>query len=495
MERVSSLLAAAVVVALALSAASLVYVASLSGKLSQLSEEQRALANRTGSLEDVTADVVKALGDVEDALRGLQASMENVKAALESQGAAAANLTDAVKGLDERLSLLESSLAELQPRLATVNSTLGEEVASLRELVASLRAKLESTNASIASLSKDLADLQRGLEELSSRLSSLEEVLYYPVTVVDASGDQVTLYKRPEKIVSLAPSVTEILFAVGAGGQVVGVDDYSNYPPEVVEAVENGTIARVGGPWTPSLEAILALNPDLVIGVASIGPHSQVKEALSRYGIPVVLLPNAAIEDVYESIVMVGMLTGHRVEAAALAAEVEEAIYNVSSIAGEYKSSTGTGNLSVALIVWINPIWVAGSGTFQNDIIVLAGGVNAFNEVQGWASVSPEDLLAANPDVIIATGGHGAITYDSLMEYLKDVLGDAAYNITAVREGRVYVIHGWYEDALNRPGPRVYLAVELLAALIYPEAFGIDPAGIPHDVTPDSFPLPQLGAG
>lgn len=495
MDRVSTLLAAAVIVALALSAASLAYIASLSGKLSKVSEGQSALEERTGRLENVTSGVVSALADVRDALKGLQEGLDQVRAALESQGRATENLTGAVGSLEARLARLDSSLAELQSRLESVNSTLAEQVAGIREQVEALRARLESANESITSLSAELESLQEALEELSSRLSSLEEVLYYPVTVVDATGDQVTLYRRPTRIVSLAPSVTEILFAVGAGGQVVGVDDYSNYPPEVVEAVENGTIERIGGPWTPSLETILALNPDLVIGVVSIGPHQQVKEALSRYGIPVVLLPDATLGDVYESIVTVGMLTGHRVEAAVLAAEVEEAISNVSAAVSAYKASAGAGDRSVALVVWINPIWIAGSGTFQNDFIEVAGGVNAFADITGWSSVSPEDLLAANPDVIIATGGHGALNYTTLIQYLHDVLGDAMYNITAVREGRVYVIHDWYVDVVNRPGPRVYLAVELLAMLTYPEAFGLDPAGIPHDVTPENFPLPGAGAG
>ncbi|GAB6148104.1 ABC transporter substrate-binding protein [Stetteria hydrogenophila] len=382
------------------------------------------------ALENTTTDVVKALGDVRDALRSLGKSLESLERAVESQGAASENLSAALSQLEGRISSIEE------------------------------------------------------------RLSELEEQLYYPVTVTDATGDQVTLYRRPERIVSLAPSVTEILFAVGAGGQVVGVDEYSNYPPEVLEAVENGSIAVIGGFWNPSLERILALNPDLVIGVASAKPHLQVKEALSRYGIPVVLLPDKSLEDILESIVTVGILTGHRLEASQLAAQVEDGIRSVYMTVEEYKAREGIEARSVALISWINPIWTTGSGTFQNDLIMLAGGVNPFNETSGWITVSPEELLAADPDVIIATGGHGSFNYTTLMDYLKSVLGDAVYNITAVREGRVYVVHGSYEDVLNRPGPRVALGVRLIAVLAYPEAFGLSPDAIPHDVTPESFTPP-----
>ena len=482
-------LAALALVALALAGVAAGYAYSASGRAGELADRIAALEEGQRQLADTTVEVAESLEAVRQALENLTAAVDSLSGAVEAQSGQAEGLARAVAGLEARLQDLASRLSEVQARLAGVNSTLAERVGNLTADLEELAARLEQLRAAMesgdAAAAEAVAGVREALEELAARLAEIEELLYYPVTVVDATGDQVTLHSRPERIISLSPSVTEILWAVGAGGQVVGVDDYSNYPPEVAEAVENGTLATVGGPWTPSLEAILALQPDLVVGVVSIGAHHEVKDSLARLGIPVVLLPVETLEDVYDSIVTVGLLTGHRLEARELVESIRAQVEETRSLVSSYAS-----NVTVALIVWLEPLWVTGSGTWMHDLIIISGGDNAFSDFEGWTPASLEDLLEANPDVIIATSGQGTLTYEYLVSYLEDNLGEAVYNLTAYATGRIYVIGGEYEDALVRPGPRVWVAVRLLAAILYPEAFNLTLRDLPGNVTPETFPLP-----
>ena len=412
-----------------------------------------------------------AVGLIYSTVSGMKTQIEETRTAVDNL---AEKTTQTLNNLDTRLTSLEKDAATKQD-IEEVKSNIEDVRAQVNEIAGKL-----ATAATV----DDLDKLATRLQELSEKVSKLEERLLFPATVVDGTGSEVVIPSRPERIVSLAPSTTEALYFVGALDRIVGVDSFSDYPPEIKNMTESGEVAVIGGFADPSIEEILALNPDLVVGVAGWGPHEKVKLILESMGIPVVLLPQESINDVRRGILILGIATGNIDQAVTALREFDAKIY-----LAKYYSETVTP-VRTALIVWVNPIWVAGGGTFQNDIIEYAGGVNVFANITGWASVSPEDLLAADPEVIILTHDMNATEFTS---YLEDALGDAAYNITAVREGRIYTIQGDYDNMLSRPSPRVADGVALLLYILHPDLYNA--TTLPSIVSPETvpeIPLPPL---
>ena len=403
-----------------------------------------------------------------------------------------------VQALQEKILRLEQNLTALQSELrnlSTANSQLREALAanvtSIAEQISTLQAQLsllqqglKATNQSIAAA---LENVNQTLNSLYSQLKSLQEsaLMLFPVTVVDATGDPVLIPQRPERIVSLAPSVTEALYFVNATSRIVGVDSYSNWPPQVVEGVNNGSIAVIGGFWTPDIEKILSLQPDLVVGVDNVPSHEQVKEILKAYGIPVILLPQSSVDDIKESLIMLGKATGNIADAARSAAEFESRVMRIR-LAGQSVQNP----LRVALIVWLgNPTYVVGNGTFQGSGINLIGAVNAFGYLQGWPAISPEELVNASPDVIILVN----INLSDFYNYINETLGSDAQNIPAVANNRVYSLMGNLEDLINRPSPRFALGLLLLQYIVYPEIYGYNVTSVPHTITqiPENLTFPE----
>ncbi len=273
--------------------------------------------------------------------------------------------------------------------------------------------------------------------------------------VVDDTGQKIPLGKIPQRIVSLAPSNTEILFAIGAGKQVVGVTDYCNYPPEVLELKERGVLKSVGGYTTVNIERVVALKPDLV--VASYGNGIETIETLRRLNVTVVAFNPKNLSDVMRDILILGKLTGHEDEAEKLMEEMKEKIEKVR------KMVEGKRRVRVAHILWHDPIWVSGRNTFIDEVIGIAGGENVF-DFDGWRIVSVEELVAKNPEVIIVSSGSGMgggrnVTYEW-------VIGEPLLkNVDAVKNGRVYVIDA---DIISRPSYRLADAAMVIAKWLHP---------------------------
>ena len=327
------------------------------------------------------------------------------------------------------------------------------------------------------------------LLELQERLEEVYNSIYYPLVLVDATGDEVVIDHRPERIVSMAPSVTETIYFVNATDRLVGVDDYSDYPPWIQEARSNGTIASIGGFWDPSVEAILSLEPDLVIGVATAPSHVQVKKILEAQGIPVLLLPSNSLDDVIESIVMVGKAVGNPVDAYRVVKYMRASISSAELLFAQEEQA------KVAVIVWLEPLFVVGGGTWEDEIIRLAGGVNVFSDLEGWPIVSPEALLDRSPDVIILLGGHGVLSKEDFLSLLRDSLGSDANSIPAVANDRVYVLEGLYTDVYARPSPRTVLGIYVVGALVNPAAVGLTAGELPDTVDPGSLNMTEVLAG
>jgi len=281
----------------------------------------------------------------------------------------------------------------------------------------------------------------------------------YPITLTDDLGREVTIEARPERIVSLAPSNTEILFELGLADRIVGVTDYCDYPSQALEK------EKVGGPWSPSIESIVALEPDLVLA-EEINPE-EVITTLEGLGVTVFGIEATDLDDLLDDINTVGQITDTEAEAGALTADMQSDIEAVTDKTDGLSPEEKPG---VFYICWHDPPWTAGEGTFPHDLIEKAGGINIFADLEGWPSVSLETLIARNPEVIIVTamGGEGSDTWNWVNTESR--LAD----VSARQNGRVHFVESnWVE----RPGPRIVLGLEQLAKYIHPEIFNVSSSG------------------
>ena len=275
-----------------------------------------------------------------------------------------------------------------------------------------------------------------------------------PLQWTDGLGRQVTLAAPAQRIVSLAPSNTEILFAVGAGPQIVGRDEPSDFPAEAA------AVSSIGSTFGQlNTEAIVALQPDLVLA-ASITAPEQV-QALEGLGLTTYVLSDPIdFDGLYQNLQTVGELTGRQAEAAELLAALEARVTAVE------EKTQGVERLRVFYEAdGTDPTapWTTGSGTFQSVLIDLAGGSNVAGEIAGWGQFSLEQLVAIDPQVILfGSGSFVPTTVDSLAA--RPGWG----TMSAVVDGRVYAVDTNWVD---RPGPRLVEALEAMARFVHPELF------------------------
>jgi len=276
-----------------------------------------------------------------------------------------------------------------------------------------------------------------------------------PITFVDGLKRTIELSQPAQRIVSLAPSLTEILFAVGAGSQVVGRDSFANFPESVK------TLPDIGGSNNAyNYEAITSLTPDLVLAT-EINTVDQV-DALEKLGMQVVYLSNPiTLEDTYKLIADVGLLTGHSPEAATLNASLQKRVEAVAQKISQAK----TQPVVFYELDGTDPAkpWTPGPGTFLDQLITLAGGKNAGAVMpEAWGQLSLENLLVQNPHIIFL----GDSIYGTTPADVSARVGWA--DIKAVKDGKVYPFN---DDLVSRPGPRLVDGLEELAKLIHPELF------------------------
>jgi iron complex transport system substrate-binding protein len=276
------------------------------------------------------------------------------------------------------------------------------------------------------------------------------------ISIQDGMGRTIQLEAPAQNIISMAPSNMEILFAIGAGPQVVGRDEFSDYPPEAMGITSIG-----GGFGEYNLEVIASLQPDLILA-SFLQPHELI-QSLEDLGFSVFVLPNPSeMEELFENLLVVGELTGNLSQAQSLVESLRERVADV-----EEKVS----KLDVPLLVFYeldatepNAPWTAGPGTFIDTIINMAGGVNLGSSLQGeWVQISIEEILIQDPDVIIL----GTYTWGGVTP--EDVKARTGWEaLSAVRLGRVYTID---DNLVSRPGPRMVEGLEQMARLLYPDLF------------------------
>lgn len=274
------------------------------------------------------------------------------------------------------------------------------------------------------------------------------------ITITDDADMTITINATPSRIVSLSPSNTEILAALGLLDRVVGVTDVCDYPSEV----KNKT--RIGGYSAISIEKVAAVRPDLVIA-----SHLTPKETVARLreiGLPVVVMAPRNIDHMIRDIRIVGTLTGTESRAEVLATNLSD------RIAAVLPCPSIAGRPTVAHVVWYKPLYVSGNDTLQNDVITHTGGENVFADRNRWSTVSLEEFLMKNPDIIIVSGGGGMDSSE------KDVIREAFMtspqyaSLSAVKNNHVYSVNA---DIISRPAPRIVDATEQVARLIHPECF------------------------
>jgi iron complex transport system substrate-binding protein len=265
----------------------------------------------------------------------------------------------------------------------------------------------------------------------------------------------VKLAAPAQRVVSLAPSNTEILFALGAGAQVVGRDELSNFPREAKDVTSIGsTYGQL------NTEAIVALNPDLVLA-AQTTEAAQVK-TLEGLGLTVYWLPNPKdFDGLYQNLAAVGQLTGHAPAAQALSDDIKA---RVAAVTEKVKGAQTKPKVYYELDA-TDPTkpFTSGPGTFVDMLISMAGGQNIGATLKGeWAQISSEELVQQNPDIIL--------------------LGDAAYGVSAESVGQRagwaslaavqnQAVYAFDDNLVSRPGPRLADGLEIIARLLHPELF------------------------
>jgi iron complex transport system substrate-binding protein len=275
------------------------------------------------------------------------------------------------------------------------------------------------------------------------------------ITITDDRERTLTFSAPPQRIVSLAPSVTEILFAVGAGPQLVGRTAYCNFPPEAAALPEIGGFSAS----SISVEAIVGLQPDLVI--AGSASQLEVLDALDALQVPTLLLAPDSFAAVYENIVQLATITGHEAEGSQVVASMEA---RVAAVTETVASIPPEQRPTVFWQVYNDPLITAGPQTFIGQLIELAGATNIFADAsEDYPQISAEAVAERDPVVIL-----GPASQREALVTEQIAVRPGWAELRAVRDGRIYLLD---EDIVSRPGPRLADALEQVAAALYPEVF------------------------
>ena len=278
------------------------------------------------------------------------------------------------------------------------------------------------------------------------------------VTVTDMKGREITLDEPATRIVALTASDCEILYALGAGDLLVGRGEYCDYPEAVL------SLPTVQSGAETNIEQIKALEPQVVL-MATMAQTTEQVESLENAGIRVVVSDAQNLEGVYEALRMIGALVGKTEEADALTASMQDAF---TAVAPASKDTGKTVYFEVSPLQW--GLWVAGKGTFMDELAGLCGLTNAFADVEGWAAISEEQVLARDPDYIVTTTmyfGEGPTPVEEIMSR------PGWDSLKAITNGQVFNADS---NEITRPGPRLMDAVKSLFDFVQEHETALEPA-------------------
>lgn len=275
----------------------------------------------------------------------------------------------------------------------------------------------------------------------------------FPITMTDAVGNEITLEEAPKTIVSMLPSNTEILFALGLNEEIIGVNDYDNYPEEALEK------EKIGG-MEFNVEKIVSMNPEIVFAHESmLGAGDAGLQQIRDAGVKVFVVKNAAdFNETYTTIEQIGRATGKLPEAQKIVedmkAKVEEVKAKVANVETKKTVFVETSD--------VPEIYTPGKGTFMQEILDMVNAENIAADQEGWFMIAPEEIVNRNPDVIIVMYSYVEGIVDSVKAR------DGFDTINAVKNDAVVQVD---ENLTSRTGPRLAEGLEEVAKAIYPEAF------------------------
>lgn len=269
-----------------------------------------------------------------------------------------------------------------------------------------------------------------------------------PRTFVDDLDRKLYLAKPPKRIVSLAPSITEILFAIGAENEIVGVTDFCNYPPEALEKPKVGYSQ-------PNLEILVELEPQLVLVPTSF-LRTDILAKLDQLKIPTFVLESKTVEGIYGHIQLLGRMVGRVPEANALTAAMRKQVGDLT------KRVEGRPRPTLLYVINSKPLITVGPGSFIHHLIELAGGRNAAERANApYPRLTMEEVLTQNPEILLFPVGE----FDGIPQAEQDQW-KRWNSLRAIKNGKVFQIQTYL---LNRPGPRVIEGLRHLVALLHPD--------------------------
>jgi iron complex transport system substrate-binding protein len=282
-------------------------------------------------------------------------------------------------------------------------------------------------------------------------LIGLPNTVNYPLTVIDVTGTAVTIPQEPQRIISIAPSNTEILFALGLEDKIIGITNYCNFPEETKN------IEKIGDTFPLNLERIVSLKPDLILAYTG-----QLKEIprLRELGLNTIVIEPLSLKETLKSIQMVATICGIPEKGNAL---VENLSQRVAKIKTEVSKIEITKKPKIFIGGFYETIWTPGEGTLFNEIISLAGGINIAACLSGWIEISPELILKEDPDIIIIP--IGAMNPGDEKKIKENIYQRPGWsNLSVVKTQKIFIVN---EDLFFRAGPRLVDGLERLYKIFY----------------------------
>lgn len=296
----------------------------------------------------------------------------------------------------------------------------------------------------------------------------------FPLQITDGLGRKLTLTKVPRRIVSLSPQNTEMLFALAAGEQIVGVTSFCNYPPAAQKLPQIGGFSSN----SISLERVVSLNPDLIVTAGEV--HEPIIGELERLGLPVLALDGETFGELTDELTLLGRVTGHQSQATVLVKTIQDKIAALRASAAKIPPDQ---RVRVYYHIWTEPLMGASPISYQGEMIELCGGVNILDDrTTRYPSLSLEVLVARNPQVILTSAHHG------IFFSAANLRSQPGWNqLQAVKDDRIALLDG---DLVSRCSPRLVDALGMVAHAIYPQHFPAVALDSPAAASPKNASTP-----
>lgn len=282
------------------------------------------------------------------------------------------------------------------------------------------------------------------------------------ITVIDDENNVVKVPQPVKRIVSLAPSCTEVAFSLGLGKRVVGDTIYDEFPPQAVN------ITKIGGVTNVSVEKVISLDPNLVLAYGGLTPPQTIQQ-IENASIPVIIMNPSNLMDILHDVMILGYATNTTSNATKLVNTIQNFLYALNNATFNIQNRT-----TVFYLGWYPQMWTAGEDTFINDMIAQAGGINIAATGYSWFIINPETLVNDNPQWILVSQDQASL--------LSQFANNSAFqNITAVKLHHYIILPDYY---IQEPGPQMFIGVELLFETLYPNLT----TGIPQLTLQEMFP-------